>query len=574
MKARMVRGRDWPLLGLMLLALAACTPRLQAEERPVAVDAAPAMTPSPAGHYLAARQAQAQRDNSTAADLLAVTLANDPDNPELLNAEFLLLAGEGRLDEAAKLAERIDAVDPTSPTAGLVLAWRAIERGDFKSADAHLAKLPDEGVNHLMVPLLRAWVQLALGDPDRGLELLGTLEAISGMEPVAYLHRALIEDLAGRPAAADADFSKLLKAESGTLRVVQLAGNFYQRQGRKDEAKALYDAFLAANPDSIALEPDLKTLASGQAPAPIVATPVDGLAESFFNMASLLLREQIADTAMVFERIALALKPDYPIAQTLLAEMLSSQGRTRDAVAAYRAIPLSSPFSWQGRIDEAQGLDELGETDAAIQLLQGMIKERPERYDAATALGNILRSHERFEEAAKAYDIAVSRLAKPTRRQWSLFYFRGIALERTKQWPRAEADFKKALELEPEQPYVMNYLAYSWIEMGQHLDEALQMLTRAVELKPDDGFIVDSLGWAYYRLGQYGKAVQYLERAVELEPVDATINDHLGDAYWRVGRRTEARYQWQQALQFGPDAEHLAPLQAKLKDGLGAPSGS
>lgn len=572
MKAQQVRGRCRPLLALMLLALGACTSGLQAQERPGS-DAPSPLSPSPAGHYLAARQAQAQRDNAAAADLLSVTLASDPKNPNLLNANFLLLAGEGRLDEAAKLAERIDAIDPASPTAGIVLAWRAVEQGDFKSADAYLAKLPDEGVNRLMVPLLRAWVQLALGNPDQGLGLLTTLEATPGMEPVAYLHRALIEDLAGRTAAADADFAKLLKAESSTLRVVQLVGNFYQRQGRKDEAKALYDAFLSATPDSIALEPDLKDLASGKAPGPIVATPVDGLAESFFNMASLLLREQIADTAMVFERIALALKPDYPIAQTLLAEMLASQGRTSDAVAVYRTIPLGSPFSWQGRIDEAQGLDELNQADAAIRMLEGMIEERPERYDAATALGNIYRSQERFEEATKAYDIAVSRLAEPTRRHWSLFYLRGITLERTKQWPRAEADFKKALELEPEQPYVMNYLAYSWLEMRQNLDEALRMLTRAVELKPNDGFIVDSLGWAYYRLGQYDKAVQYLERAVELEPIDATINDHLGDAYWRVGRKTEARYQWQQALQFGPDAEHLAPLQAKLKDGLGAPPG-
>ena len=576
MKAHLIRNRvAMPLaLALVGLALSGCAPRLEAQEQPKTVPDTTPMTSSPLGHYLAARQAQTDRRNSEAADLLAVTLAKDPDNPELLNVSYLLLASEGRLEEAAKVAEHIQKVEPNSPTAGILLAWRDIKKGDLKAGDADLAKLPDDGVNKIIVPMLRAWLAQGMGQTDQALTQLGRLAAIPGIEPVADLHRALIEDQAGRTEAANADYAKLLDAETGTLRVIQLVGNFYQRQGRKDDAKKLYDGFLESNPDTIVLEPDLKTLNAGQKPAPILATAVDGVAESFFNIASLLAREQIFDTAMVFERIALDLKPDYPIAQTLLAELLMNQNRTQDAIAVYRAIPADSPFGWEARIDEARALDDLGQTDDALKLLDGMIAEHAGRYDAAAAKGNILRSHEKFPEAAQAYDVAITRIPELKRRHWSLLYFRGIALERSQQWPRAEADFKKALELEPEQPYVMNYLAYSWVEQRQHLDEAFTMLKRAVELKPEDGFIVDSLGWAYYQQRQYDKAVEYLERAVELEPVDATINDHLGDAYWRVGRKTEARYQWQRSLQFGPEPDHLAPLQAKLKDGLGAPSGS
>jgi tetratricopeptide (TPR) repeat protein len=575
-KAHWIRNRiAMPLaLALVGLALSGCAPRLEAQEQPKTVPDTTPMTSSPLGHYLAARQAQSDRRNSDAADLLAVTLAKDPDNPELLNVSYLLLASEGRLEEAAKVAEHIQKVEPNSPTAGILLAWRNIKKGDLKAADADLAKLPDDGVNKIIVPMLRAWLAQGMGQTDRALTELGRLAAIPGIEPVAELHRALIEDQAGRTEAAGTDYAKLLDAEAGTLRVIELVGNFYQRQGRKDDARKLYDGFLENNPDTIVLEPELKTLKAGQKPAPILATAIDGVAESFFNIASLLAREQILDTAMVFERIAIDLKPDYPIAQTLLAELLVNQNRTQDAIAVYRAIPAGSPFGWEARIDEARALDELGQTDEALKLLDGMIAERADRYDAAATKGNILRSHEKFAEAAQAYDVAVSRIPELKRRHWSLLYFRGIARERSKQWPLAEADFKKALELEPEQPYVMNYLAYSWVEQRQHLDEGFAMLKRAVELKPEDGFIVDSLGWAYYQQGQYDKAVEYLERAVELEPVDATINDHLGDAYWRVGRKTEARYQWQRSLQFGPEPDHLAPLQAKLKDGLRAPSGS
>ena len=158
------------------------------------------------------------------------------------------------------------------------------------------------------------------------------------------------------------------------------------------------------------------------------------------------------------------------------------------------------------------------------------------------ALGNILRARKQFAECAEAYSKAHRAASpSPSKPNWLIFYFRGICYERSKQWPKAEADLKKALELFPDQPHVLNYLGYSWVDQGINLDEGMKMIRRAVEQRPDDGYIVDSLGWAYYRLGNYEEAVKHLERAVELKPEDPTINDHLGDAYWKVGRKLEAQ---------------------------------
>jgi Flp pilus assembly protein TadD len=237
-------------------------------------------------------------------------------------------------------------------------------------------------------------------------------------------------------------------------------------------------------------------------------------------------------------------------------------------LAVLAQVPQGSPYSWSARLRVAANLELLDRTDEAIAQLKAMAVEEPTRAGADMQLGDLLRSKKRFTEAVEAYDGAIKRFeAAGMPERWSLYYSRGIALERSGQWKRAEADLEHALELKPDQPLVLNYLGYSWIDRGENLDRGLKMIQKAVELRPEDGYIVDSLGWAHYRLGDYASAVQYLEKAIELVPEDPTINDHLGDAYWQSGRAVEARYQWKRALQFGPQDEEIKPIQAKLDGG-------
>lgn len=187
---------------------------------------------------------------------------------------------------------------------------------------------------------------------------------------------------------------------------------------------------------------------------------------------------------------------------------------------------------------------------------------------AYLALGGVYASKEDYRSAADLYERAVSRIDKPTREHWNIFYQRGIAYERLKEWPKAEPNFRKALELFPDQPQVLNYLGYSWVDMSMNLEEGLEMIRRAVELRPSDGYIVDSLGWAYFRLNRFEEAVTELERAVSLKPDDPILNDHLGDAYWRVGRRLEATFQWSHARDMKPEPDVLAKVVEKLSRGF------
>ena len=207
---------------------------------------------------------------------------------------------------------------------------------------------------------------------------------------------------------------------------------------------------------------------------------------------------------------------------------------------------------------------------AALRAAEVLVPTVTDRIDAALTLADLMRGKERFADAVSAYDTAVSRLKKPDERYWPIYFGRGISQERVKQWPKAEADMKKALELSPDQPYVLNYLGYSWIDQGINLDEGMKMLMRATELRPDDGAVTDSVGWAHYRLGQFNDAVEWLERASEQKGDDATVVEHLGDAYWHVGRKREARFEWERALNQKPEKDRISVLKDKLANGLSA----
>ena len=264
------------------------------------------------------------------------------------------------------------------------------------------------------------------------------------------------------------------------------------------------------------------------------------------------------------------MEPDLTVARLSLADMLASDRRDAEALALYRGIKRGTPLYFSARLRIAEVLRETDQLDDAVKELDMLASEWPGRPEPLATKGDFLRSADRFGDAVKAYDGAIARVGKIEPTDWSLFYARGVALERSGQWPRAESDFLEALKLSPDQPSVLNYLGYSWVDRGENLDKAREMIERAVALRPNDGYIVDSLGWAYFKLGRYGEAVTQLERAVELKPEDSVINDHLGDAFWRIGRKLEATFQWQHAKDLGPDPEERDKIVKKLESGMPA----
>jgi tetratricopeptide (TPR) repeat protein len=347
------------------------------------------------------------------------------------------------------------------------------------------------------------------------------------------------------------------------LRLAQILASWDARHGQMGEAQRTLTAMSDAAPEMTIALPGL--IAATMTPPVPHAT--DGIAEAYLAMAAALRQQDAGDFAMMLLRLALDLRPDFTAARVLAADILENGHHLDDALQMLVAVNSDDPLIPVIRLQRAALNERLGHSEEALRELQGIAADYPASPLPAIQEGDILRSKQRFTDAIAAYDRAIARIATPAQNNWVVFYDRGICYERSHQWPKAEADFRHALALAPDQPFVLNYLGYSWADMGQNLTQARQMIEKAAQLRPNDGAIVDSLGWVLLRQGDTTEAVKTLERAVELEPEDASINGHLGDAYLAAGRRLEATYQWRRALTFNPEPDDAAKLEAKLLSG-------
>lgn len=522
------------------------------------------------GSYLAGRHAERIRDYPAAIEFLARTLESDGENLDVLRQLFLLTVAEGQMARALALAPRLQEVAPTEPLPPMIQLLDRFRGGDFAGALESVAEGESYGLNQIVMPFVEAWSLAGLGRGEEALAVLADENAPPGLGALYATNRGLLQEYLGDPAAAEVLYqAALAMGETASYAPVAALGALYERTGRSEEARTVYTDFADDAQAHRMIEPALARLdGTDGGDIPNRATPTAAVSDLMFSVASSLSQEGNEIFAYVFGRLALFLEPENGLALSVVAQSLQVQERHEEAIEVYRAVPLTSPMGFAARLSMADAMNAFGRVDEAITYLEEVAAAYTDDYAPLAAVGNYLRAEERFPEAVDAYDRAFARIPEVAYEHWSLLYYRGIALERAGQWDRAEADFLKALEFEPEQPFVLNYLGYSWVEQGKNLDEARGMIETAVEKRPSDGFIVDSLGWVLYRLGDFEAAVPHLERAVELEPADAVINDHLGDALWRVGRRLEARYQWQRAAELEPDEELAAQLADKLANGL------
>ena len=165
-------------------------------------------------------------------------------------------------------------------------------------------------------------------------------------------------------------------------------------------------------------------------------------------------------------------------------------------------------------------------------------------------MANMYKNYKKYEKAIEYYSIVLSQIEENSEAYADILYRRGGSYERLGQYQKSDSDLLLSLEIIPEDPYVINYLAYSWLERNYKIQEAIQMLERAYEQKKSDPYIIDSIGWGYYLNGDYAKAEKYLKQAIQLMPNDPIVNDHYGDILWKLDRKLQARYFWESVLNF------------------------
>jgi Flp pilus assembly protein TadD len=511
------------------------------------------------GNYLAGRFAMSEGDAATASRDLLKALAARPNDQELMEQAFIATLLAGR-PEAVKLAARL----PNNQFSRLVLANVEIRSGRWSAAEQQFRKLPRQGLSQVLQPLLVAWAQLGDGHPDSALSTLQPYVEDPRFRTLFLANAALIADLGNRRDEA----GKLYHALETTmaepnLRLTQILASWQARTGQPvDAQRSLASLAKVATDTSIALPGLLANVTKR-----VVTKPGDGIAETYFTFAAMLRAQDMNDPALIMLRMALDLRPDLAAARLLMADLMASQHHPALALAALSDVPSGDPMYPVVELRRATLLNMLGRTDETMRILQRLSEDYPSSSLPDTARGDMLRAKKQYPEAVQAYDKAIARLQDPLPTDWVLFYSRGVAEDQARQWSKAEADLKRALELSPNQPFVLNYLGYSWADRGEHLDKARQMIQAAAQARPNDGAITDSLGWIQFRQGDIAGAVKTLERAVELEPEDPTINGHLGDAYAAVGRKIEAQYQWRRALTLNPAPDDAAKLEAKLNTG-------
>jgi tetratricopeptide (TPR) repeat protein len=516
--------------------------------------------------YLSARFAAQQHDMPEAARYYSQSLKNDPGDADLLSLAFFYSSTAGDLNTAAQYASKVVATAPDDRAARLALAVAAFHNKNYAEVRKNLAASAKGPFSVLTVSLFDAWAAAAIGDRAAVAADMKTLGDQSAAEGVAAFHNALIADFLGQD--ADAFYAKALLLNPGSPRVVEAYGRYLERKGRTADATKFYNGLAKSTALSPLTEQGLARLAKNQKPDPMIRSAEDGAAEGLFGIAASLSDASSADVSILYLRMALYLRPDLALAQILLADRYETLQKFDDAVAIYAKVDKNSPYYRMAAVEGARNQSRLDHNDLALRDLKALAGTDAKDSDTWIALGDAYRGANKFNEAVTAYDQAEKTIGTPAKKDWPLFYARAMAEDRAGNWDKAEVDVNMGLKLSPDQPELLNYLAYSWVDQGRKFDEALAMLEKARSLRPYDGYIVDSVGWAYYRLGRYEDAAQTLEAAVLLVPGDPTINDHLGDALWKAGRRMDARFQWDHALNFGPEDAEKAQLEQKLKSGL------
>lgn len=382
--------------------------------------------------------------------------------------------------------------------------------------------------------------------------------------PLLCLHYGMKLLLDGQKKKAQAFFNKIDTQKFSSTRVKELQLYSSLKFNNKTKAKELLESL--SYKDLNQKDYDIKNISSNLEILNPVLTQKDGLAEVFYNISSWYYQKDLYKFSIFFGKLSLRLRKDFNAMRLLLSSSFEIIDLENNADEIVSQVNTKNPYYMKFLKLRVSLSDEIKRKNKIKPLLEELINNHPKNWELKILLADIYRTEKNYDESINLYSQIIENVFDENK--WSIFYSRGIAYERLNKWEKAEEDLKMAMTLQPNDPYVINYLAYSWLDRKMNIDLALNLLEKAVELEPSDGYILDSLGWAHYLSNSYEKSIYFLEKAVSFLPNDPTLNDHLGDAYWKSGRYDEAQSQWKRVLIIDPEFKNKDDVKKKIELGI------
>ncbi len=518
------------------------------------------------GAYLAANRAYLDGDFVAASEYYLRAIEADPQNPILRQNAIMTLIYGGDFESGRTVAQSFTAKE--NIFADLVLMADAAQKGDFETAYSLFPKT-EPLLADLLSGLLEGWLELGRGNTEQAIAIFDSMDDNQSVAFYAQYHKVLALAYLGEFEAA----LTIMEGDDTPLHInrqsVLVHAEILSVLGRNTDALALLDSVRSMRTDGELFDNLRAQLKADQTvPFTQIATPDHGIAAALLAFAEALTREEPNRLGLFYARLAEQILPEFVEISMVLANILEREDQYGLAADMYAKVPQGSAYYIDATIGKAETERLSGSVETATATLSDLADRYPADIVVLNALGDIHRGEQNWVDAAAVYTRAIENIDVDIEGYWVIYYARGICYERTDQWAAAEADFRRALELSPDQPSVLNYLGYSFVEMGINLEEAQEMIETAVARDPNSGYIRDSLAWILYRLGKFEEAVPHMELAAQQLPVDPVINDHLGDVLWMVGRKTEAVFQWRRAISFDPEETDLIRIKRKLEVGL------
>lgn len=523
------------------------------------------------GDYLSGSYANLLRDSEARAENFKQAFEASPKDVRLGRRAVTAALTNGDFDEARDLSRQVYKVEKTESMAQTILAIEAFNKGRHSTVSRYVNSNSADITMAIIMSFTEVWNYAANGKYDDAIKAAEKQDGRPFFGELAKLQKAKIYALSGNIDKANALYEELKDSEQSSVENVLSMARFYANSNQTEEAQKLLSNYIETTGiESGPIQVYADALAAGRSiekPLPAEAQLSRALTEPSYGF---FLNNRAADAAEVYLRLALEIDPKNEKAKLWLASLLDRTERSDAAMDIYKSFAEKSSYVISARLSEANIYFDRDEDDKALKVLTNL-NDRHETFVTREALGRARLIREKYQEALPIYTAIVDSMSEEDiTANTQPLYFRGIIYERIKEWDKAEKDFLRVLEIEPENADALNYLGYTWVDRGENLTRAFDMIRKAVELEPQSGAIIDSLGWAHYKLGEYEDAKIQLEKAVTLSPSSATIVDHLGDVYWKLGRYREAGYQWERALIYDPTDEERNMIKKKLKSGLSA----